>query len=53
MVPTFPFDQGSFAAHSIVSYPSRLSCQARIPEDADLTVEIPKYTLNQVSEGKR
>jgi 2Fe-2S ferredoxin len=31
---------------------SRLSCQARIPEDADLTVEIPKYTLNQVSEGK-
>ena len=32
---------------------SRLSCQARIPEDADLTVEIPKYTLNQVSEGKR
>ena len=32
---------------------SRLSCQARIPEDADLTVEIPKYTLNQVSEAKR
>ena len=32
---------------------SRLSCQARIPEDADITVEIPKYTLNQVSEGKR
>jgi 2Fe-2S ferredoxin len=32
---------------------SRLSCQARIPEDGDLTVEIPRYTLNQVSEGKR
>ena len=32
---------------------SRLSCQARIPEDGDLTVEIPKYTLNQVSEGKK
>jgi 2Fe-2S ferredoxin len=32
---------------------SRLSCQARIPEDADVTVEIPRYTLNQVSEGKR
>ena len=31
---------------------SRLSCQARIPEDGDLTVEIPKYTLTQVSEGK-
>jgi 2Fe-2S ferredoxin len=32
---------------------SRLSCQARIPEDGDLTVEIPKYTLNQVSEVKK
>ena len=31
---------------------SRLSCQARMKE-ADVTVEIPKYTLNQVSEGKR
>lgn len=28
---------------------SRLSCQAVIGEE-DLTVEIPKYTLNQVSE---
>ena len=31
---------------------SRLSCQARM-KDADVTVEIPKYTINQVSEGKR
>jgi len=31
---------------------SRLSCQARM-KDADVTVEIPKYTLNQVSEVKR
>jgi len=31
---------------------SRLSCQARITE-SDVTVEIPKYTLNQVSEGKK
>ena len=31
---------------------SRLSCQARM-KDADVTVEIPRYTLNQVSEGKR
>jgi 2Fe-2S ferredoxin len=30
---------------------SRLSCQAKIA-DEDLTIEIPKYTLNQVSEGK-
>jgi 2Fe-2S ferredoxin len=30
---------------------SRLSCQAKM-KDADITVEIPKYTLNQVSEGK-
>lgn len=28
---------------------SRLSCQA-VVADTDLTVEIPKYTLNQVSE---
>lgn len=28
---------------------SRLSCQAHI-EDEDLTVEIPKYSINQVSE---
>ena len=31
---------------------SRLSCQARV-DGAPLTIEIPKYTLNQVSEGKR
>ncbi len=30
---------------------SRLSCQA-IVRDADLTLEIPKYTINMVSEGK-
>ena len=30
---------------------SRLSCQAKV-DDQDLTIEIPKYTLNQVSEGK-
>ena len=30
---------------------SRLSCQARV-KDEPLTIEIPKYTLNQVSEGK-
>ena len=30
---------------------SRLSCQAKM-KDADITVEIPKYTLNQVSEAK-
>ena len=28
---------------------SRLSCQA-VVKDVDLTVEIPKYTINQVSE---
>ena len=28
---------------------SRLSCQA-VVADTDLTVEIPKYTINQVSE---
>ena len=31
---------------------SRLSCQARVA-DADLVVEIPKYTINMVSEVKR
>ena len=31
---------------------SRLSCQARMGE-APLTIEIPKYTLNQVSESKK
>jgi 2Fe-2S ferredoxin len=31
---------------------SRLSCQARMKEN-DVTIEIPKYTLNQVSEAKR
>jgi len=29
---------------------SRLSCQA-VVGDEDLVVEIPKYTINQVSEG--
>lgn len=31
---------------------SRLSCQA-VVADTDLTVEIPKYSINMVSEGKR
>ena len=31
---------------------SRLSCQLRM-KDVPVTIEIPKYTLNQVSEGKR
>ena len=31
---------------------SRLSCQARV-KDEPITIEIPKYTLNQVSEGKK
>ena len=31
---------------------SRLSCQARL-KDAPVTIEIPKYTINQVSETKR
>ena len=31
---------------------SRLSCQARV-KDAPVTIEIPKYTINQVSEVKR
>ncbi len=30
---------------------SRLSCQARV-KDADLVIEIPKYTINQAKEGK-
>ena len=30
---------------------SRLSCQA-IVDGADLVIEIPKYTINMVSEGK-
>jgi 2Fe-2S ferredoxin len=30
---------------------SRLSCQARM-KAADVTIEIPRYTLNQVSEAK-
>ena len=30
----------------------RLSCQARM-KDEPVTIEIPKYTLNQVSEGKK
>lgn len=29
---------------------SRLSCQARVGEE-DLTIEIPKYTINMVSES--
>jgi 2Fe-2S ferredoxin len=31
---------------------SRLSCQARVG-DTPITIEIPRYTLNQVSELKR
>ncbi len=31
---------------------SRLSCQVMVGAD-DLTVEIPRYTINMVSEGKR
>jgi 2Fe-2S ferredoxin len=30
---------------------SRLSCQA-VVQDGDLVIEIPKYTINMVSEGK-
>lgn len=30
---------------------SRLSCQARMPEDTDVTVEIPRYSINQVKEN--
>ena len=31
---------------------SRLSCQARM-KDEPVTIEIPKYTINQVSESKK
>jgi 2Fe-2S ferredoxin len=31
---------------------SRLSCQAKV-ESEDLVIEIPRYTINMVSEGKR
>ena len=31
---------------------SRLSCQAKM-NDRPITIEIPRYTLNQVSEGKK
>jgi 2Fe-2S ferredoxin len=31
---------------------SRLSCQARM-KDVAVTVEIPRYTINQVSESKK
>lgn len=31
---------------------SRLSCQARL-KDTPVTIEIPKYTINQVSEAKK
>jgi ferredoxin, 2Fe-2S len=34
-----------------LEFTSRLSCQARVG-DAPLVVEIPKYTINQVSEAK-
>ncbi len=34
-----------------LEFTSRLSCQAKVG-DAPLTVEIPKYTINQVSEAK-
>jgi 2Fe-2S ferredoxin len=30
---------------------SRLSCQAVMPADADLVVEIPKYTINHAKES--
>ncbi len=35
-----------------LEFTSRLSCQARVGE-SPLTVEIPRYTINQVPEGKR
>ena len=31
---------------------SRLSCQAKVGS-GPLTIEIPRYTINQVAEGKR
>ncbi len=30
---------------------SRLSCQAKV-DDEDLVIEIPKYSINQIKEGK-
>jgi ferredoxin, 2Fe-2S len=30
---------------------SRLSCQAVMPADADLVIEIPKYTINHAKES--
>ncbi|QBC31347.1 MULTISPECIES: ISC system 2Fe-2S type ferredoxin [Pandoraea] len=30
---------------------SRLSCQAKMPADTDLVVEIPKYTINHAKES--
>ena len=35
-----------------LEFTSRLSCQAKVGA-SPLTVEIPKYTINQVSEAKR
>lgn len=35
-----------------LEFTSRLSCQAKVGEKP-LTVEIPKYTINQVSEASR
>ena len=35
-----------------LEFTSRLSCQAKVG-DVPLVVEVPKYTINQVSEGKR
>lgn len=29
---------------------SRLSCQAMVPDDTDLVVEIPRYTINHAKE---
>jgi 2Fe-2S ferredoxin len=34
-----------------LAFTSRLSCQAKVG-DVPITVEIPKYTINQVSEAK-
>ncbi|MGN6666786.1 MAG: ISC system 2Fe-2S type ferredoxin [Trinickia sp.] len=30
---------------------SRLSCQARVPQDRDLVVEIPRYSINHAKEN--
>ena len=35
-----------------LEYTSRLSCQARVA-NAPLTIEIPRYTINQVSESHK